>query len=663
MNSEQKKQLIEQYINELVLSINSKYVGLITDEKKKKAIEMFKNSNGDLKSEIIPKVNEIANQMIEDFVKFQNHLAKFTGNNQLGKSRELASLQLNTSKNGIYLSQQQIDLLMITELKSKEELKNYVENICGQFPNMTVEDIVSNYRAIQTLDELEEAKKELYKKYQDSLISYLDSAKMNSIDQAKVKLEKFGITAQEQDACLSFISQGKIDDVYKYLQQRHGVDFITQFNRYMKDDFENVKSVSYEEMKSLSNLISNDPSIDTIIIATGKFDNTIYQSSNGKVFDPYLTEKAFYYCMSHNKHMRYHALFDQSHVDNLLRQGKGLKDHDKILAEMKSFVKKSIDFIEENNRQLADGSKVINTVEIFNELVEKNKSNKDSSYDMVWEKNFGITIDEIISCFDDIKKPVGVEFMYNETTLTESQQKRDKVEKVLFEIDKLSPNLIDSFGDQMHLSDEDVMTEKGKQNLVETAKMLKRIQDGKLLIDGEIKTIKSKKTECTEHDFHFEKEFLSNYEIAKNNGVTDSLWSIKRNMQDYIGNCYLDNGVKFQRSTYWTLFGKNDHNLVRNNIKIAKENSKGANKPLLSSMQAGIIRDGTSFDDVKSLDTNKSMPSCIENEQDYNKTQQLKGKTYVKTNTASDNGFTNYLALILFIGITIGMAFAYLLIR
>lgn len=42
MNSEQKKQLIEQYINELVLSINSKYTGLITDEKKKKAVEMFK---------------------------------------------------------------------------------------------------------------------------------------------------------------------------------------------------------------------------------------------------------------------------------------------------------------------------------------------------------------------------------------------------------------------------------------------------------------------------------------------------------------------------------------------------------------------------------------------------------------------------------------------
>ena len=80
-------------------------------------------------------------------------------------------------------------------------------------------------------------------------------------------------------------------------------------------------------------------------------------------------------------------------------------------------------------------------------------------------------------------------------------------------------------------------------------------------------------------------------------------------------------------------------------------------------MQAGIIRDGTSFDDVKSLDTNKSMPSCIENEQDYNKTQQLKGKTYVKTNTASDNGFTNYLTLILFIGLIIGVSFLYFLTR
>lgn len=100
MNIEQKNQLIEQYINELVLSINSKYIGLVDDAKKKRAIEMFKDSNDDLKSEIIPKINEIANQMIENFIKFQKRLAEFTGNGQHKNLEGVASLQLNTSKNG-----------------------------------------------------------------------------------------------------------------------------------------------------------------------------------------------------------------------------------------------------------------------------------------------------------------------------------------------------------------------------------------------------------------------------------------------------------------------------------------------------------------------------------------------------------------------------------
>lgn len=42
MNIEQKNQLIEQYINDLVLSINSKYVGLIDDENKKKQWKCLK---------------------------------------------------------------------------------------------------------------------------------------------------------------------------------------------------------------------------------------------------------------------------------------------------------------------------------------------------------------------------------------------------------------------------------------------------------------------------------------------------------------------------------------------------------------------------------------------------------------------------------------------
>lgn len=42
MNIEQKNQLIEEYINDLVLSVNSKYVGLIDDENQKKQWKCLK---------------------------------------------------------------------------------------------------------------------------------------------------------------------------------------------------------------------------------------------------------------------------------------------------------------------------------------------------------------------------------------------------------------------------------------------------------------------------------------------------------------------------------------------------------------------------------------------------------------------------------------------
>ena len=37
--------------------------------------------------------------------------------------------------------------------------KNYVENICGQFPNQKVEQIIPNFETIVTAEQLEAAKR------------------------------------------------------------------------------------------------------------------------------------------------------------------------------------------------------------------------------------------------------------------------------------------------------------------------------------------------------------------------------------------------------------------------------------------------------------------------------------------------------------------------
>lgn len=628
MTMEEKNQYIEQYINNISLQVNNQYgKELIDKDKIDRALTMFKDSSDDLETEIIPKINQLAQQIIDDFIEFQRKLQEMMRKRQEEQLSELATLELNTEKDGIYLSQQQVDLLMITDINTPEEMKNYVENICGQFPNMKVEDIIPNFDSITSSEQLEEAKRSLYQKYQDGLISYLDNAQMSDVEKAKVKLERLGINGQELEKCLQQVSQGKINETFTYLGQKYGDDFITKFNRSMNDDFENVKGVSYDEMKSLSELIKSDKTMDTIIIATGKFDNSIYQTMNGKVFDPYLTSKSLQFCLDNGKHMRYHALFDQAHVENLLKQGKGLQNHDQILAEMKAYVKMSMDFIEKNNRQLPDGTMLINTVEVFNELVEKNKSDKNSPYAMVWEKHFGITVDELMSCFDGIKKPDGVEFMYNETTLTESPQKRAMVEKVLYQIEQKQSGFIDTIGDQMHLSDEDVMTKKGIQNLTETAQMLKRFQDGKVIVDGQVKEIKPKKTECTEHDFHFTKSFIENINKIKQSGQNVDEWSVKRGMQSIVSNTYVQNGVNFVRSTYWSVFGKNDHNIVRANISIQKENLERKKKglkerPLINTMSAGLVPDGKKFSNIKSLKSN--------NKQQKQSTQQEKPKPFAR---------------------------------
>lgn len=698
----QKNKMIKDYIANIANQVNSQYNGLIDDDKISRTIKMFSNSNEDFETEIIPKINKMVQEVIDNYLEFKRQIEEMIKSREVEQFDELAILDLNTDKNGVFLSQQQIDLLMITELQSKEQIKEYIETMCGQFPYKNVEDIIENYESIITPEQLEQAKRTLFEKYQASIIDYISNSQMSDAEKARVKLERLGINGQELEMCLKQVSQGKINETFIYLGQKYGNDFITKLNRTMNDDFDNVKSVSYEEMKSLSDLISRDKSIDTIIMATGTFNNSVYPSLNGNVFDPFLTKKALQYCANHDIHMRYHTLFDQSRVEQLLNQGKGLKDHDQILAEMKSFVQVSMQYIEKYNRQLSDGSMLINEVEIFNELVERNKDNKNAPYEMIWEKYFGITSEELASCFDGLKKPNGVEYMYNETTLTESPFKRQKVEETLNKIINANPNLIDRFGDQMHLSDEDIITKQGRDNLQETAQMIKRIQDKKIYVGGREKYIK---TECTEHDFHFTKPFLKNVNTMQQNGQKVYLWQVKRKMQDYISKTYTSSGVNFERSTYWSLFGKNDHNLVRANKSIVKENRKRKEegkkeKPLINTMSAGLIPDGKKFSNIKSLKSNNKQQKQLTQQEKLNPFskrsqseiqvhQQIKQKNQiikqqkaqkkqmnkpkVKTLTQSTSnssstgskGFTNVVTLSLIVSFVCGALFmiAYMLIK
>ena len=363
-------------------------------------------------------------------------------------------------------------------------------------------------------------------------------------------------------------------------------------------------SITYETVKKLDRQIREDSSIDTIVIATGKHMDCVNETGKrkeneigkgeeneigkGKKFDPFYLERALEYCKSTGKHMRYHALFDHSHAMQLKDSGKGKADHDEILAELKEFVEKSMDFINTHNDTMPDGSKRINVIEVFNELVEyhKEENERENEYEMVWEKYFGITIKDIMSCFKKIEKPEGVEYMYNETELEESEKRREKVESV-FDSIQYGRKFLDRFGTQMHLSHQYGMpkTEKnshGKLHETEGSfRLLKRIGDTGV------------KIECSENDVHIDEstvekaeEMIESGKLSRNQ-VNDILADMKRKALKNVSDVANYIGVVFDRISYWTTLYAADHNLVRTNI--ARNKNK---KSLLKTMFGGLYGDG-----------------------------------------------------------------------
>ena len=162
-------------------------------------------------------------------------------------------LKTSAQKQGLYLSQQQIDLLFIVSCEKKEQLEAYFYKICSQFPYQTIEEVIPNYNSLDD----EQAKRALFTKYQEVLIGYKENYRMSIEEQACYKLDMMrtpkGKTIPDdiKEEVLRYISTGKIDDAYRLLTQNYGKEFIVKFNRLMKDDFENIKSISYEDMVAL----------------------------------------------------------------------------------------------------------------------------------------------------------------------------------------------------------------------------------------------------------------------------------------------------------------------------------------------------------------------------------------------------------------------------
>lgn len=76
MNIKEKNEIIKNYIMNLSKQINSQYNGLIDDDKVSRVIQMFSNSLDDLELVIIPKINALAQEVIDNYLKLKEERKK-----------------------------------------------------------------------------------------------------------------------------------------------------------------------------------------------------------------------------------------------------------------------------------------------------------------------------------------------------------------------------------------------------------------------------------------------------------------------------------------------------------------------------------------------------------------------------------------------------------
>ena len=335
------------------------------------------------------------------------------------------SLNVNSPIKGGYFSSEQIDLLSIIQCQSIDELMRFIAN-CDQ-----INRVNGIFESINGMD-LESAKRSVFKSYQNSMVYHDQGLNVSRIN----RFNYLGITSEEE-------LMSVIDKSHPRSQE-----ILSLNHHFISEEWDQTKSISYEEMETLNSQL---PLFNSMLIGSGKIYKVInkYDTNKDTKYDFYFAKRDLDFAYKNAKQVRFHSLLvkDDGKIFNE-------KSKEEIIDIIKEYVKQSIDFINDYNSSHKiniNGKEepVINAVDLFNEIVSFDK-NEQGEYYNIWEQKYGISMPELMSCFEYalVNKPEGVNYLYNEPFL-EDDQRRQKVFETLAQT---TPGLIDTLGSQMHIT-------------------------------------------------------------------------------------------------------------------------------------------------------------------------------------------------------------------
>lgn len=476
----------------------------------------------------------------------------------VGEFMEIYSLNIASPIIGGYFSSEQIDLLSIIQCQSVDELMKFIAN-CDQ-----INHINGIFESIDGLD-LETAKRSIFKNYQDTM-AYHDQSKSDS---ELKRFEYLGLSKED----IELVKDGKYPSDKGILSLNH---------HFISEERDQIKSISYEEMEILNSQL---PFFNTMLIGSGKIYNVVnkYATDGESKSDFYFAKRDLDFAHKNSKQVRYHSLLVKD--DGKIFDGKSKEE---IMNIIKEYVKASIDFINEYNQShkvMVNGKEesVINAVDLFNEIVsfdkmifdkdmnkwlyykkiageykvvidDKKKIYRDlkegevPEYQNIWYTKYGMSMQELMSCFDYAlkNKPEGVSYLYNEPFL-ENDERRKKVLETLSEIDTLKPGLIDTLGSQMHITiTQDI------DSIKRCFADFKRLQE-----------ITGKKIQITEFDMSLGQSDVPRVFGPNADIFLERVYQEKDKKISEISSAINESGVKLSGVSYWSLTDGIDCNLER----------------------------------------------------------------------------------------------------
>ena len=263
------------------------------------------------------------------------------------------------------------------------------------------------------------------------------------------------------------------------------------------------------------------------------------------------------------------------------------KNKEDVIKELKEYVKQSVDFISNYNKEHKINEKgVISSVVLFNEIISF-----DEPYKNIWEENFGISTEELVEIFQYAKdnKPEGVTYIYNEPFL-ENPKRRQAVLEQLSQINKFAPGLIDTIGIQMHID----MT----QNIGD---IRQSFEDFKKIENLGITTQITEFDMCLPEKFMFDEngKLCSEKDLVElingnSNFTVESMAEFKKVKISEIAKVIEETGIHLDGITYWSISDTLDHNLERTNRKTYEQDlSRDIAQTRYSGLYSGLEKSKT----------------------------------------------------------------------